>query len=178
MVLAPIAYAANTPSWVGIGVVQHRQRAGADTAVLLGCRTRSATAVEQRGIWRAREAGADIGCRGGCGRSGGCPWDPLYKGELATNASQSAPPSTMNVFGARPVTNTGAISPSTTNVSTTHTAVGIAPLGIVHHAKDVPLGRVRGGRSSTLSDGIGLDPRRRFVYLRVSQGAALRWQRP
>ena len=73
----------------------------------------------------------------------------VYKGELATNASQSAPPSAMNVTGARPVTNTGAISPSTTNVSTTHTAVGIAPLGgIVHHAKDVPLGRVRGGRSS------------------------------
>ena len=56
MVLAPIAYAANTPSEVWIGVVQHRQRARhpgpALAALPLACRTRSATAVEN-----SRESG-------------------------------------------------------------------------------------------------------------------------
>ena len=80
----------------------------------------------------------------------------------------SAPPATTNVTGSRSFTDSGASSPSTTNVNITHTAVGIASLGDNTPREGCAAGPSEGRSKLTLSDGIGLDPRRRFVYLRGS----------
>ena len=69
----------------------------------------------------------------------------------------SAPPATTNVTGSRSLTDSGASSPSTTNINITHTAVGIAPSGnSTPHTTDKPLGR--GEVEARLSDGVGPGP--------------------
>ena len=206
--LAPIARAANTPSWV----VQHRQRArypGPALAVLLAFQNRKATAVENsgrsessrswrrhravRGLWTLRRMQTPNGPSGAPVLSGleralqrtnagvrlyGVPARSVYKGELATNASQSAPPSAMNVTGARPVTNTGAISPSTTNVSTTQYSRRHSTPGDSTPRDGCAAGPSEGGRNSPYRRNRTRPAPSVRLPEGVSQGASLRWQRP
>ena len=84
--------------------------------------------------------------------------ESVHKGELARSVSKSAPPTATNVTGSRPFTESGASSPSTTNVNTTHTAVGIVtPGNSTPHTTDKPL-LGRGEVEARLSDGVGLGP--------------------
>ena len=92
----------------------------------------------------------------------------VHKGELARSASKSAPPTTTNVTGLRSFTDNGASSPSTTNVTTTHTAVGITPSGDnTPHTTDDALSRRQ--VEARLSDVVGLgEPERGVPRKRLS----------
>ena len=87
-----------------------------------------------------------------------------HKGELDRSVSKCAAPTTTSMTGSHSFTHSGASSPTTTKVNTTHTAVGIATPGdSTPHTTDEPLRR--GELEAHLSDGVDLAPRQQGFYL-------------